>query len=72
MYSLQTDCNENKQAVIVKRKMRISIVTWCIDGVDLAANMEEEENLCLGEEMVRSPLERVLAVLTRFNRDSDQ
>lgn len=34
--------------------------------------MEKEEKLRLGEEMVRSPLERVLAILTRFDCDSDQ
>lgn len=39
------------------------IHTWCGDRGDLAAHVEEEENLSPREDVVGGPLERVLAAL---------
>lgn len=52
--------------------MRIRILTWCRDAGHHPADVEEKEDLPLGDKMVRGPFERALAAPAISDRHRHQ
>lgn len=48
------------------------ILTWCGDGADLPSDVEKDEDLATGDDMIGRPFQRVLAALISIDCDGHQ